>query len=62
MKIFSLLQVKYSQFESAVKNYLSKTLSQSGTSYGNNTIFGQLINVLNATVQNIMLYIEDALP
>ena len=61
MKIFSLLQVKYSQFESAVKNYLSKTLSQSGTSYGNNTIFGQLINVLNATVQNIMLYIEDAL-
>ena len=61
MKIFSLLQVKYTQFENAVKSYLSKTLSQYNTSYGNNTIFGQLINVLNATVQNIMLYIEDSL-
>lgn len=61
MKIFSLLQVKYNQFEKAVKSYLSKTLSNYNTSYGNNTIFGQLINVLNASVQNIMLYIEDSL-
>ena len=61
MKIFNLLQVKYYQLESAVKTYLSKTLSQYNTSYGNNTIFGQLINVLNAVVQNIMLYIEDSL-
>lgn len=61
MKIFSLLQTKYYQFQDSVKNYLSKTLSNHGKPYGNNTIFGQLINVLNAAVQNIMLYIEDSL-
>lgn len=61
MKVFSLLQTKYYQLEQAVKNYLSQHLSNFGTSYGNNTIFGQLINVLNNTVQNMMLYIEDSL-
>ena len=40
---------------------MSKTLSDFGSSYGNNTVFGQLINVLAETVQNIILYIEDAL-
>lgn len=61
MKLFSLLETQYSNFNTAVKNYLSKTLSNYGEAYGNSTIFGQLINVLSATVQNIMLYIEDAL-
>jgi len=61
MKLFSLLETQYNMFADAVKTYLSKTLSDYGTSYGNSTIFGQLINVLNATVQNIMLYIEDSL-
>ena len=61
MKIFSLIQTKYYQFENAVKNYLAKTLSHYGTQYGNNTIFGQLVNVLNGVVQNIMLYIEDSM-
>lgn len=61
MKLFTLLQTKYIQFENAVKGYLSKTLSDYNTSYGDNTIFGQLINVLNGVVQNIMLYIEDSL-
>lgn len=61
MKIFKLLDNSYSKFTSAVKSYLSKTLSDFNTSYGNNTIFGQLINVLSSAVQNINLYIEDAL-
>lgn len=61
MKIFNLLEIKYNSFTTAVKNYLSKTLSNFNASYGNNTIFGQIINVLSASVQNIMLYIEDAL-
>ena len=61
MKIFNLLEVKYNQFTSSIRQYLSKALSNSNTTYGNNTVFGQLINVLNATVQNIMLYIEDSL-
>ena len=61
MKLFSLLETQYSDFHAAIKDYLSKTLSNYGAAYGNNTIFGQLINVLGAVVQNIMLYIEDAL-
>ena len=61
MKIFSLIQTKYYQFETAVKNYLSKTLSNYSSQYGNNTIFGQMINVLNGVVQNTMLYIEDSM-
>jgi hypothetical protein len=61
VKIFSLLETQYQSFLSSTKSYLSKTLTNFGSSYGNNTVFGQLINVLAETVQNIMLYIEDAL-
>ena len=60
MKIFSLLDTQYNRFSAAIRNYLSKTLIKNGESYGNSTIFGQFINVLNAAIQNIMLYIEDA--
>lgn len=61
MKIFNLLDTQYNRFEQKVKSYISGILSSSGNSYGNNTIFGQLINVLGNAVQNIMLYIEDSL-
>jgi hypothetical protein len=61
MKLFSLLDVQYAQFANSIKNYLSKTLSSTKDVFGNNTVFGQLINVLTGAVQNIMLYIEDAL-
>lgn len=61
MKIFSLLETQYYNFTSSVKDYLSKTLSNFGETYGNSTIFGQLINVLSGVVQNMMLYIEDSL-
>lgn len=61
MKLFSLLETQYSNFHTAIKDYLSKTLSNYGAAYGNSTIFGQLINVIGAVVQNIMLYIEDSL-
>ena len=60
MKLFSLLDTTYSRFVSSIKNSLSETLSDYGEKYGNSTIFGQMINVLSSTVQNIMLYIEDA--
>lgn len=61
MKIFNLQDIKYSNFVSAVKNYLSKTLTDFGTNYGNNTVFGQLINVVTAAIQNTNLYVEDSL-
>lgn len=61
MKLFSLLDTQYNRFTQSIRSYLSKNLSESGAVYGNNTIFGQLINVLHGVAQNIMLYIEDAL-
>lgn len=61
MKIFSLLETAYAGFADTIKRYLSTTLSKQGIQYGNSTIFGQLVSVLGAATQNIMLYIEDSL-
>lgn len=61
MKIIDLLQIRYTEFENQVKTYLSKTLKDYNENYGNNTVFGQLINVLGNTVQSVLLYIEDGL-
>ena len=61
MKIFNLLQIQYNKFENSVRSYLSRMLSNFGEIYNNNTIFGQLINVVGNSIQNIILYIEDSL-
>lgn len=61
MKIFSLLDNQYSSFVNKVQQYISKTLSNHNISFGNNSIFGQIINVVGNAIQNVMLYIEDAL-
>lgn len=61
MKLFNLLQTQYNNFMSAVSSNISEMLSTKSTRYGNATVFGQLINVLGAVVQNMMLYIEDSL-
>lgn len=60
MKIFSLLETGYNQFTTAVKTFLENKLPSNNSNYGNNTVFGQLMNVLGNVVQNMMLYIEDA--
>lgn len=61
MKIFSLLDIHYNSFSSKVKGYLSKMLSEYGSHFGSNTVFGQILTVIGNVIQNIMLYIEDAL-
>lgn len=61
MKIFSLLNTQYTAYTTSIRNYLADLFSKYNMTYGNSTIFGQIINVIGATVQNIMLYIEDAL-
>ena len=60
MKLFSLLDIQYNRFVQSVKDYLSKTLPDFNTSYGNSTVFGQIINVISSAVQNVALYIEAA--
>ena len=61
MKLFSLLDTQYNAFSTKVQGYLSKMLSNFSTQYGSNTIFGQIITVVGNAIQNVMLYIEDAL-
>lgn len=61
MKIFGLLDTQYQDFVTAAKNYLANQLTNINTKYGNSTVFGQLMTVLSAAIQNVMLYIEDAL-
>lgn len=61
MKLFSLLDIQYKSFISQVEAYLSKALSEFNKSFGSNTVFGQIINVVGNAIQNVMLYIEDAL-
>lgn len=61
MKIFRLLDTRYNNFVSTVRNYLSKVLTDFDTNYGNSTVFGQLINVVTSAIQNSQLYIEDSL-
>lgn len=61
MRLFSLLDTQYSVFINKVQSYLSKILSKNNVSFGSNTIFGQIITVVGNAIQNVMLYIEDAL-
>ena len=61
MRIFSLLDTQYTNFTNRVTNYLSKLLSKNKTTLGSNNVFGQIITVVGNAIQNVMLYIEDAL-
>lgn len=61
MKLFKLENIKFNALNSSIRDYLSKTLSGFSSNYNNSTIFGQIVNVLSAVSQNILLYIEDAL-
>lgn len=60
MKFFELAQVKYGEFHSAITSKISSILGGNAVGFGSNTIFGQLLNVMESVVQNILLYIEDA--
>lgn len=60
MKIFKPIEISYDRYSRAVKTYLSKTFSDFGKQYNNSTVFGQIISVVESTVHNIILYIEDA--
>lgn len=61
MKIFSLLDIQYKNFVNKVNTYLSSVLSRFNTQFGSNTVFGQILTVVGNAIQNVMLYIEDAL-
>lgn len=60
MKIFKAIQTQWSDFYNSITTYLSSVFGGKGN-YSPSNIFGQIFTVLNGTVQNLMLYIEDAL-
>lgn len=61
MKLFSMLQMQYNNFESAVREYLGKLFNGFSYKYSNSSIFGQLVTVISSATQNIMSYIEDSI-
>lgn len=61
MRLFELIKIKYDEFSYSVNEYLSKALSDFKDNYSTSSIFGQIVNVTNGVVQNIISYIEDAL-
>ena len=61
MKLFSLIQLKYDEFTSAVRARLSELLGSNDVSMSNSSIFNQLINVVSSAIQNVLTYIEDSL-
>ena len=60
MKLFTLNQTNFDNFDNSVNNYLSKILSNLGIKYSDNQIFKIIFNGLRGIMQNIMVYIEDA--
>ena len=61
MKIFKAIQTQWMSFYNAVSKYIGDVLGRENGNYGSSNIFGQIFTVLNGAVQNIMLYIEDAI-
>lgn len=60
MKLFSLMQTTFDNFDATINNYLSKSLNKMGISYTDNQLFKIIFNALKGIAQNIMIYIEDA--
>lgn len=60
MKLFTLTETNFNNFDNSVNNYLSKIFSNLNIKYSDNQIFKVIFNGLKGIVQNIMVYIEDA--
>lgn len=61
MKLFSVMETAFDNFDNTIRMYLSKTLNRLGLEYTNNQIFGLIFTALKGIIQNAMFYIEDAL-
>lgn len=61
MKLFSMIQMQYDRFERVIRERISTMMNGVSYKYTNSSIFGQLINVVGSSVQNILSYIEDSI-
>ena len=60
MKLFKIIQTSFDNFDSSVRDYLSKTFGNLGLDYTHNQIFGVIFDGIKGIMQNVMFYIEDA--
>lgn len=60
MKLFNIIDTTFENFDSTVRNYLSKTFDDLGINYTSSQIFGVVYNGIKGVMQNVMFYIEDA--
>lgn len=61
MKLFTVMQTAFDNFDNTVRNYLAKTFNNLGLQYTHSQIFGVIFDGMKGIMQNIMFYIEDAL-
>ena len=55
------MQTSFDNFDSTVRQYLSKTFNTLGMQYTHSQIFGVIFDGIKGVMQNAMFYIEDAL-
>lgn len=56
-----MIQMQYDRFERVIRERISTMMNGVSYKYTNSSIFGQLINVVGSSVQNILSYIEDSI-
>jgi hypothetical protein len=61
MKLFSVMATSFDNFDMTVKSYLAKTFNSLGLQYSHSQIFGVIFDGIKGIMQNMMIYIEDAL-
>jgi len=60
MKLFTLTETIFENFDNSINSYLSKIFANLGIQYSDNQIFKIIFNGIRGVFQNIMIYIEDA--
>lgn len=53
--------MKYDEFSKAINEYLVKALGDINYRSSSSSIFGQILNVVQAAIQNMLSYVEDSL-
>lgn len=61
MRLFTIMQTSFDEFDRTVKSYLAKTFNNLGLQYSHSQVFGVIFDGIKGVMQNAMFYIEDAL-
>ena len=59
MKILDTLSMTFERYMTQVKSYMQENMPNFSR-IGNSSVIGQLINVIGASVNNVMIYLQDA--